>query len=155
MTCDRQWSPQSRLTEEAGDSDVLPLSLPWRQLYFGTPTPRTAFGYMTMMEAPPQAGARSTSRLDWTSARPLPFCRKTFSFLPPLSLPLHPTASSFGVKPHGDALWAVEATPALKGPNSVPDPSTLRCWSRGLNPAQPARSFFPPNAQLPRLLVST
>jgi hypothetical protein len=35
-----------------------------------------------------------------------------------------------------------EATPTLKDPNRVPDPSTLRRWSRGLDPSQPARSFL-------------
>jgi hypothetical protein len=36
--------------EEAGDSVVLPCSLLWRQVHFRTPTPRTTFEYMTMME---------------------------------------------------------------------------------------------------------
>ena len=36
--------------EEAWDYVVLPCSLLWRQVYFRTPTPRTAFEYMTMME---------------------------------------------------------------------------------------------------------
>jgi hypothetical protein len=35
-----------------------------------------------------------------------------------------------------------EATPSLKDPNRVPDPSTLRRWAHGLDPAQPARSFL-------------
>ena len=35
-----------------------------------------------------------------------------------------------------------EATPTLKDPNRVPDPSTLRRWARGLDPSQPARSFL-------------
>jgi len=30
----------------------------------------------------------------------------------------------------------------LKDPNRMPDPSTLRRWSRGMDPAQPARSFL-------------
>jgi len=33
------------------------------------------------------------------------------------------------------------ATPTLKDPDRVPDPSTLRRWSRGLDPSQPAASF--------------
>ena len=35
-----------------------------------------------------------------------------------------------------------EATPTLKDPNRMPDPSTLRRWARGLDPSQPARSFL-------------
>jgi hypothetical protein len=34
-----------------------------------------------------------------------------------------------------------EAMPKLKDPNRVPDPSTLRRWSRGLDRTQPALSF--------------
>src|SRR5712692_4315799 len=46
----QRWSGQNRPTEEAGDSVVLPCSLLWRQVYFRTPTPGTAFEYMTMMK---------------------------------------------------------------------------------------------------------
>jgi len=35
-----------------------------------------------------------------------------------------------------------EATPALKDPNRVPDPSTLRRWAHGLDHSQPALSFL-------------
>jgi hypothetical protein len=35
-----------------------------------------------------------------------------------------------------------EATPSLKDPNRVPDPSTLRRWAHGLDLVQPARSFL-------------
>ena len=35
-----------------------------------------------------------------------------------------------------------EATPTLKDPNRVPDPSTLRRWSDGLDRSQPAPSFW-------------
>lgn len=35
-----------------------------------------------------------------------------------------------------------EATPTLKDPNRVPDPSTLRRWAPGLDPSQPTRSFL-------------
>ena len=35
-----------------------------------------------------------------------------------------------------------EAPPSRKDPNRVPDPSTLRRWAHGLDPAQPARSFL-------------
>ena len=34
-----------------------------------------------------------------------------------------------------------EATPPLKDPNQLPDPSTLRRWSIGLDRLQPAASF--------------
>jgi hypothetical protein len=34
-----------------------------------------------------------------------------------------------------------EATPTLKDPDRVPDPSTLRRWSGGLDRSQPAASF--------------
>jgi hypothetical protein len=34
-----------------------------------------------------------------------------------------------------------EATPTLKDPDRVPDPSTLRRWSGGLDRSQPAGSF--------------
>src|ERR1700694_5407893 len=46
----QRWSGQNRPTEGAGDSVVLPCSLLWRQVYFRTPTPRTAFENMPMME---------------------------------------------------------------------------------------------------------
>jgi hypothetical protein len=36
--------------EEAGDSVVLSCPLLWWQVYFRTPTPRTTFEYMTVME---------------------------------------------------------------------------------------------------------
>jgi hypothetical protein len=35
-----------------------------------------------------------------------------------------------------------EATPTLKDPNRVPDPSTLRRWANGLDRSQPALSFL-------------
>jgi hypothetical protein len=35
-----------------------------------------------------------------------------------------------------------EATPPLKDPNRVPDPSTLRRWSSGLDRSHPALSFL-------------
>src|SRR5260370_20243605 len=46
----QRWSGQNRPTEEAGDSVVLPCSLLWRQVYFRTPTPRTAFEYVSVMQ---------------------------------------------------------------------------------------------------------
>src|SRR5258707_12175841 len=44
--------------EEAGDSVVLPCSLLWRQVHFRTPTPRTTFEYMTMMEKTIEHGGK-------------------------------------------------------------------------------------------------
>ena len=35
-----------------------------------------------------------------------------------------------------------EATPVLKDPNRVPDPSTLRRWAHGLDSSQPAASLL-------------
>jgi len=46
----QRWSGQNRPTEEAGDSVVLSCNLVWRQVYFCTPTPGTAFENMTMMK---------------------------------------------------------------------------------------------------------
>ncbi|HEY6293759.1 MAG TPA: DUF6431 domain-containing protein [Terriglobia bacterium] len=73
-------------------------------------------------------------------------CGKTFTFLPPLSLPY----THYSLLARCQALqrrlvercsWE-EATPPLKDPNRVPDPSTVRRWDHGLDPAQPARSFL-------------
>ncbi len=75
-----------------------------------------------------------------------PDCGKTFTFLPWLSLPY----THYSLLARCQALrrrfadhcsWE-EATPTLKDPNRVPDPSTLRRWSRGMDPSQPARSFL-------------
>jgi hypothetical protein len=35
-----------------------------------------------------------------------------------------------------------EATPTLKDPNRMPDPSTVRRWAHGLDHSQPALSFL-------------
>ena len=45
--------------EEAGDSVVLSCRLLWRQVYFRTPTPRTTFEYMTVMEKTIEHGGDS------------------------------------------------------------------------------------------------
>ena len=75
-----------------------------------------------------------------------PDCGKTFTFLPLLSLPY----THYSLVARSQALqrrfvkhssWE-EATPTLKDPNRVPDPSTLRRWAYGLDCSQPARSFF-------------
>jgi hypothetical protein len=47
--------------EEAGDSVVLPCRLLWRQVHFRTPTPRTAFEYMTMMEKTIEHGGNGSA----------------------------------------------------------------------------------------------
>jgi len=75
-----------------------------------------------------------------------PGCGKTFTFLPPLSLPY----THYSLLARCQALqrrfvehcsWE-EAPPPLKDPNRLPDPSTLRRWAHGLDPSQPARSFL-------------
>jgi hypothetical protein len=35
-----------------------------------------------------------------------------------------------------------ESRPTLQDPDRLPDPCTLRRWSSGLDPSQPARSFL-------------
>ena len=85
---------------------------------------------------------------DWIGIRRgrCPGCAKTFTFLPPLSLPY----THYSLLARSQALrrrfeerrsWE-DATPALKDPNRVPDASTLRRWSRGLDPSQPTASFL-------------
>ena len=85
---------------------------------------------------------------DWIGIRRgrCPGCEKTFTFLPPLSLPY----THYSLLARCQALrrrlgehrsWE-ESTPPLKDPDRVPDPSTLRRWAHGLDPSQPARSFF-------------
>ncbi|MGH9402094.1 MAG: DUF6431 domain-containing protein [Terriglobia bacterium] len=75
-----------------------------------------------------------------------PDCRKTFTFLPSLSLPY----THYSLMSRGQALrrrfeehrsWE-KSVPLLKDPNHQPDSSTLRRWARGLNPSQPAASFL-------------
>ena len=84
---------------------------------------------------------------DWIGIRRgrCPDCGKTFTFLPLLSLPY----THYSLLARCQALrrrfvehgsWE-EATPTLKDPNRVPDPSTLRRWSSGLDGSQPAASF--------------
>ena len=85
---------------------------------------------------------------DWIGIRRglCPGCGKTFTLLPPLSLPY----THYSLLARSQALlrrleehcsWE-DATPTLKDPDRVPDPSTLRRWSGGLDPSQPARSFL-------------
>jgi hypothetical protein len=72
-------------------------------------------------------------------------CGKTFTLLPLLSLPY----THYSLLARVQALrrhflerrsWE-EATPTLKDPDRVPDPSTLRRWSSGLDHSQLAASF--------------
>ena len=85
---------------------------------------------------------------DWIGIRRgrCPGCVKTFTFLPLLSLPY----THYSLLTRGQALqrrfvehssWE-EATPTLKDPNRVPDPSTLRRWAHGLDHSQAALSFL-------------
>jgi hypothetical protein len=85
---------------------------------------------------------------DWIGIRRgrCPGCGKTFTFLPPLSLPY----THYSLLTRCQALrrrfvehcsWE-EATPTLKDPNRVPDSSTLRRWAHGLDRSQPALSFL-------------
>jgi transposase-like protein len=72
-------------------------------------------------------------------------CGKTFTLFPLLSLPY----THYSLLVRSQALrrhlmehysWE-EATPTLKDPDRVPDPSTLRRWSSGLDRSQPAAPF--------------
>ena len=74
-----------------------------------------------------------------------PGCKKTFTFLPLFSLPY----THYSLLARCQALlrrlmehcsWEA-ATPKLEDPDRMPDPSTVRRWSHGLDPLQPAASF--------------
>jgi len=73
-------------------------------------------------------------------------CGKTFTFLPVFSLPY--THYSWLARCYALRRRFVEhcpweqAAPLLKDPNRVPDASTLRRWSRGLDQSQLALSFL-------------
>ena len=81
---------------------------------------------------------------DWIGIRRgrCPGCGKTFTFLPCFSLPY----TQYSLLTRCQAMrrrfmehcsWE-EATPTLKDANRVPDSSTLRRWSSGLDRSQPA-----------------
>jgi hypothetical protein len=84
---------------------------------------------------------------DWIGIRRgRPGCGKTFTFLSCFSLPY----TQYSLLTRCQALrrrfvehcpWE-EATPTLKDPNRVPDSSTLRRWSSGLDRSQPALPFL-------------
>jgi hypothetical protein len=72
-------------------------------------------------------------------------CRKTFTLLPLFSLPythysLLARCQALRRRWEEHRAWE-EAMPTLKDPDRVPDPSTLRRWSGGLDRSQPATSF--------------
>ena len=84
---------------------------------------------------------------DWIGIRRglCPGCGKTFTLLPLLSLPythysLLTRCQALRRRLEEHCSWE-EATPTLKDPDRVPDPSTLRRWSDGLDRSQPAPSF--------------
>jgi len=85
---------------------------------------------------------------DWIGIRRgrCPGCGKTFTFLPLLSLPYTHysllTRSQASQRRFAKHCSWEEAAPTLKDANRVPDPSTLRRWTHGLDHSQPAISFF-------------
>ena len=72
-------------------------------------------------------------------------CGTTFTFLPLFSLPY----THFSLLARGQALWRraqehcswEKAMPKLKDADRLPDASTVRRWSSGLDSSQPAVSF--------------
>ncbi len=73
-------------------------------------------------------------------------CGKTFTFLPLFSLPY----THFSLLARCQALWQrfeercswEKALPKLKDADRLPDASTVRRWSRGLDGSQPEVSFL-------------
>jgi hypothetical protein len=85
---------------------------------------------------------------DWIGVRRgrCPGCGKTFTFLPLLSFPY----THYSLLARWQALrrrwmqhcsWE-EATPSCKDSHRVPDSSTLRRWSNGLDASEPALAFL-------------
>ena len=73
-------------------------------------------------------------------------CGMTFTFLPLFSLPythysLLARSQALQLRFTEHCTWE-KALPRLKDPDRVPDPSTVRRWSRGLDCFQPALSFL-------------
>src|ERR1017187_10509592 len=94
----------------------------------------------------PQAGARRASRLDRDPSRALRRLGTTFTFLPVFSLPY----THFSLLARCQALqqrfaehcsWE-KALPKLKDADRLPDPSTVRRWSTGVEFTRPALFFF-------------
>ena len=73
-------------------------------------------------------------------------CEKTFTFLPPFSLPY--CHYSLIARSHALRRYFLEghpweaAAPAVKDPDRVADPSTLRRWFRSLDSSRPPFSFL-------------
>jgi len=85
---------------------------------------------------------------DWIQIRRglCSLCGKTFTFLPPFSPPYSHysvIARSQALRRHFllDCTWE-EAAPAIKDPDRIADPSTLRRWFRSLDSSQPSFSFL-------------
>jgi hypothetical protein len=84
---------------------------------------------------------------DWINVRRgrCPGCSTTFTFLPLFSLPY----THYSLLARCQALWRrlvencswEKALPSLKDSNRLPDPSTVRRWSSGLDCSQLALSF--------------
>lgn len=84
---------------------------------------------------------------DWIGIRRgrCPTCKTTFTFLPLFSLPY----THFSLLARCQALWRrfkekcswEKALPKLQDADRVPDASTVRRWSRGLDCSEPAVSF--------------
>ena len=103
-------------------------------------------GFDCRPRAAAQAGPRRASRLDRDSAGPLLELREDLHFLPLFSLPY----THFSLLARCQALrrrfvehcsWE-KAVPKLKDADRVPDASTVRRWSSGLDGSQPALSFL-------------
>jgi hypothetical protein len=60
-----------------------------------------------------------------------------------ISLPQCPVCDQGSIVGHGRRRKQEKALPNLKDSNRLPDPSTLRRWSSGLDLSQPALSFAP------------
>ena len=95
---------------------------------------------------PPQAGSRRASRLDLDPSRALRRLWDDLHLLPVFSLPY----THFSLLARCQALWRrfvehcpwEKALPKLKDPDRLPDPSTVRRWTSGLDSTQPALSFL-------------
>jgi hypothetical protein len=84
---------------------------------------------------------------DWINVRRgrCPGCSTTFTFLPLFSLPY----THYSLLARCQALWRrlvencswEKASPNLKDSNRLPDPTTVRRWSSGLDRSQQALSF--------------
>ena len=85
---------------------------------------------------------------DWINVRRgrCPGCSTTFTFLPLFSLPY----THYSLLARCQALWRrlvencswEKASPNLKDSNRLPDPTTVRRWSSGLDSTQPTLSFL-------------